>query len=353
MSFIFNNKLIDNNLYESNIINNRIYYSNKKKEIPFDKNEISSIIIDNKDNNNNNINSTFIKSTSNNSKIVKRINFEEVTNNCASIDKCLQESNLSKHNKISKVHFRPSLISKNKEVNENTSIITSNTKLFNRNVLQLKIILLGDVSVGKTSIIKRLQYNEFNQFYNTTTSVDFAAVTFQIDNNGSKADVLVWDTCGSERFRSITKTYYNNINGVLLVYDICNKKTFENLCYWVDDLNNSIPKNNNNLITPVLIVGNKADDNNKREVSCVEAENWCRSNGFIYLEASAKSGYNVEYIFEELIQQIIIKIEDNTQIIETSKYYDKISLSTSKINNSLNCINKSPNLRRNVNKNCC
>ena len=90
--------------------------------------------------------------------------------------------------------------------------------------LSFKIIVIGDSGVGKTSIIKRLQYDSFSELHQTTLSIDCSVATFQTDETGNKADVLIWDTCGSEKFRSVTKSYYNDVNGVLLIYDIKNVK---------------------------------------------------------------------------------------------------------------------------------
>jgi len=210
--------------------------------------------------------------------------------------------------------FRPSMISGNTTLYDFTNISDISTG-GERRVLQIKIIVLGDVSVGKTSAIKRLKYDSFT-INPQTLSIDFTPITFQVDESGGYLDALIWDTCGEERFRSITKTYYNDINGAIIFFDVSNRSSFESLTYWIKDLSEQIPKKNNELITPIIISGNKCDiSQDKREVGFVEADNFCRENGLKYYEVSAKTGYNIKNLFEELIGLIMIKVEEKTQIV--------------------------------------
>lgn len=261
------------------------------------------------------------------------------------------EQILDRDTKRTTTKYRPSLITSVKNRITHSSFISTNSKIYDRNVLQMKIILLGDIAVGKTSIIKRLQFDSFSQLHNATLAIDFTAFTFQIDEDGSKADVLVWDTCGSEKFRAITRSYFNDVNGIILAFDVTNKKSFQNLPSWIDDINSHVDKKNDELVVPIIIVGNKCDIYDDREISFQEASNWCREHGFTYMESSAKSGYNVKNIFEELTQEIMIKIEEKTQLIENSKIENKtLGLSASNLN--LTKVSKKSKKNK-TNERCC
>jgi len=124
-----------------------------------------------------------------------------------------------------------------------------------------KVILIGDIQVGKTSIFNQFIEQKFQKQYGATLSVDFKVKSIFIDEN-TVADLQVWDTCGEERFKTITRQYYRDINGCFLIFDLTSVSTFEGAEKWLADIKEFGPEN-----TIVLLVGNKADLVNQRKIS--------------------------------------------------------------------------------------
>lgn len=214
--------------------------------------------------------------------------------------------------------FRPSLLQIS-----NLDRSSLNSRAFEKKtVMQMKVIVLGDAGVGKTSIIKRLQYDCFSDFHSPTIAIDCSIATFQTNTNGEQADVLIWDTCGSEKFKSITKSYYNDVNGVLLVYDCKNKASFDHLEEWVNDIDSIVGKSKREKSIPIVVCGNKCEEPEKRKVDFAIADYWSNSKNFTHIDCSAKSGYNVRFAFEELTLSIIQKVEEKIQVVESS-YVEK------------------------------
>ena len=148
-------------------------------------------------------------------------------------------------------------------------------------VSRQKIILTGDVAVGKTSIINTLLGQKFNDEYEPSIGVDFFSKTMKF--KGKIIKLQIWDSAGQEKFKSLIPNYIRGASLIFLVYDITNKKSFENLPNWVKFINNI--ENGN-----IVIVGNKTDLNNKREISTEEASKFCEENNFEFFEVSAKNG---------------------------------------------------------------
>ena len=175
---------------------------------------------------------------------------------------------------------------------------------------QIKLLTLGETGVGKTSIILRYTDNSFLNSQLYTIGIDCKIKKIKIDNK--YINVLIWDTAGQERFRNIKSHYYNNADGILLVYDISNRESFENLNYWLNEINQKADKNKINLI----LVGNKSDinfnnnkieeneeDNNniikqKREISYEEGKKMAESCNVNFIETSALNSYNIEKCFD-------------------------------------------------------
>jgi Ras-related protein Rab-11A len=175
-----------------------------------------------------------------------------------------------------------------------------------------KILILGDSYVGKTNILKRFLHNQFDVNTKETVGVEFGSKNF---NFGEK-DVVkaqIWDTAGQERYRSITKAYYKGARGALLVYDISRKSSFENIDNWLIDL-----KTNGDKDILIILIGNKSDLIDKREVSKEEGQEKAEQFNIAFLETSAKSGDNIDNAFTQLVEQIykdnINMIKNNMQI---------------------------------------
>ena len=167
-----------------------------------------------------------------------------------------------------------------------------------------KYICIGDVSVGKSCIIKRYTQDTFLDNYDSTIGVEFAQKILNVKDQGNNTKVVktqIWDTAGQENFKSITRNYYKGSIGALLVFDITNRKSFENIQSWI----NEITQIANNQIQ-LILVGNKFDLSLvKREITEQEAQDYARKLSINYIECSAKTNFNIQEIFNVLTQQII------------------------------------------------
>ena len=173
----------------------------------------------------------------------------------------------------------------------------------------IKILTLGDTTVGKTSIVLRYSEDKFHVSNNLATiGIDFKIK--QINRGGESIKVSIYDTAGQERYQNIIKHYYRGANGILLTFDISNRSTFEKLNFWLKDL-----KENSDNINELFIclIGNKIDKENKREVSKEEANKYAKENNFQYFEVSAKTGQGIKSLFDEVIKGTMLKMLNNTE----------------------------------------
>ena len=155
------------------------------------------------------------------------------------------------------------------------------------------MIIIGDSGVGKSSILKRAVKNRFDEGYQATIGFEFLLMHFCV--NDLKIKLQIWDTCGQEMYRSLVQGFYRNTSLALIVYDISDKKTYENLDNWIRDL-----RSHTDPELPIFIAGNKFDLEDKRQVACNDAKDYSLSSRTKYFtECSAKTGYNVENIFYE------------------------------------------------------
>lgn len=163
-----------------------------------------------------------------------------------------------------------------------------------------KFIIIGDSGSGKTSLLKQFIDKKFNYEHDITIGVEFGTKKIHVDDQTVK--IHVWDTAGTEAFRSITRSYYRNCTTALLVYDINSRNTFVNLIKWVEE----IRKYCNSNITIVLI-GNKTDIK-RRQVSSQEGMMFAKKHGFLFFETSSKNGENVNECFTYASKTVINKI---------------------------------------------
>ncbi len=198
-----------------------------------------------------------------------------------------------------------------------------------------KFIIVGDSSVGKSCLLTRFSDGQYNRNFETTLGVDFGSKMISINDKTIK--LHIWDTAGQETFKSITRSYYRGAAGVILVYDITKKSSFENLTSWVNDIKTM---NSNNI--PIIIVGNKSDLSTRREIASTDLEKYASENGYLFKETSVLSNTNVSEIFFNLAEHILDKIEK--RVIEV-KEVNGIKYGSQRLNNS--CINirkKPPNI---------
>ena len=162
-----------------------------------------------------------------------------------------------------------------------------------------KILTLGDTTVGKTSIILRFTKENYTQNRLATIGVDFKSKIMQIENNRVK--VLIWDTAGQERFKNIASQYYNGGDGAILVFDITNKNSFERISYWLNELNQKKDLNEMALV----LVGNKKDLNQNREISFEQADLFAKENNIKYFETSAEENIGIDEVMNYIVSECI------------------------------------------------
>lgn len=163
--------------------------------------------------------------------------------------------------------------------------------------LTYKILILGERSVGKTSLLLRFCRDVFNQSIMQSIGLSFLPKEVIIDNE--KVVLAIWDTAATEAYRSINKTYYRNALGVLMVYDQTDMKTFDKIPSWITEAQEVI-----GIDKPIFILGNKSDLTEKVEVSKDIAEEFSSINQYIFFEVSAKTGFNVSAAFTEMARVI-------------------------------------------------
>ncbi|PRP88244.1 Rab GTPase [Planoprotostelium fungivorum] len=163
-----------------------------------------------------------------------------------------------------------------------------------------KLLLIGDSGVGKSCILLRFADNAFTDNFISTIGVDFKIKTIEID--GKKVKMQIWDTAGQERFQTITTSYYRGAHGLIIVFDVTNKPSFDNIKKWLDDIERhaapSIVK---------CLVGNKCDLESKRIIDTRTAKELADNLGISYLETSAKESININSAFERLGSLIMKK----------------------------------------------
>ena len=156
-----------------------------------------------------------------------------------------------------------------------------------------KVLLLGNSDVGKSSLLLRFVDSLWNDAFVPTIGVDFKVKTLEINNK--KVKMQIWDTAGQERFRTVVSTYFRGAHGILLLYDVTNRDSFKNLENWLIE----IEKNSSDKVLKILL-GNKCDLSDDREISKEEGQAFAIRNGMEFMETSAKMNTNVSEAFETL-----------------------------------------------------
>ena len=165
---------------------------------------------------------------------------------------------------------------------------------------ECKIVILGDGAVGKTSVALRFIENKFSDAHIVTLGATFQQPKVKL-KNGNTVKLNLWDTTGEEKFKSMIPMYYKNAKGVILIYDISSRKSFESVEYWIEELNEHVKAEN----TVMYLVGNKKDlPPEKREVPSSMAAKIAEEQGIFFLEVSAKSGENVNELFTNIAEEL-------------------------------------------------
>jgi len=164
---------------------------------------------------------------------------------------------------------------------------------FSNPLRKFKLVFLGEQSVGKTSLITRFMYDSFDNTYQATIGIDFLSKTMYLEDRTVR--LQLWDTAGQERFRSLIPSYIRDSTVAVVVYDITNANSFHQTSKWIDDVRT---ERGSDVI--IMLVGNKTDLSDKRQVSTEEGERKARELNVMFIETSAKAGYNVKQLFRRV-----------------------------------------------------
>ncbi|KAI1852452.1 hypothetical protein JX265_011085 [Neoarthrinium moseri] len=168
----------------------------------------------------------------------------------------------------------------------------------------IKLLLIGDSGVGKSCCLLRFSEDSFTPSFITTIGIDFKIRTIELD--GKRVKLQIWDTAGQERFRTITTAYYRGAMGILLVYDVTDQRSFDNIRTWFANVEQHATEGVNK-----ILIGNKCDWEDKRVVSTEQGEALAKELGIPFLEVSAKSNINIDKAFYSLAADIKKRAVDN------------------------------------------
>ena len=186
--------------------------------------------------------------------------------------------------------------------------------------INVKLLLLGDSTVGKTSILIKYINDKFDDSAISTVGVDYMDKIITYKN--LKIKLQIWDTSGEEKFRSITRNFYRNADGIFIVFDLTKKPTFDHVKNWISEA-----LDHNDTIKLVLI-GNKLDLKNEIEVSNELASNYAKRNNLKYFETSAKEGTNINVAFNTIIDLLFANKTEKDIINEFSRNNSSLSVNT-------------------------
>jgi len=167
--------------------------------------------------------------------------------------------------------------------------------------LLFKLLLIGDSGVGKTCILYRFSDDAFNTTFISTIGIDFKIKTIEL--KGKKIKLQIWDTAGQERFHTITTSYYRGAMGIMLVYDITNPKSFDNIAKWLRNIDEHASED-----VEKMLLGNKCDMADRRMVSRERGEDIAREHGIRFMETSAKANINIDKAFYDLAESVLQKM---------------------------------------------
>merc|ERR1712130_596295 len=171
------------------------------------------------------------------------------------------------------------------------SVMTAND--FGNPLRKFKLVFLGEQSVGKTSLITRFMYDSFDNTYQATIGIDFLSKTMHLDDQTVR--LQLWDTAGQERFRSLIPSYVRDSNVAIIVYDVTEEKSFSQIDKWIKDV-----KTQRSEDVIIFLVANKTDLSDRRIIPCDDGKKKAEEHNIHYVESSAKTGYNVKKLFQQV-----------------------------------------------------
>ena len=181
-----------------------------------------------------------------------------------------------------------------------------------------KILIVGDINTGKTAILDQFANGHFDHSYISTIGIDFNVKIIPLDQD-TKVKLQVWDTCGQERFRALTRSYYRNAQAIIIVYDITNRASFEKSKVWMKEVENYVDHS-----VLIVLVGNKSDLYTKREIQYFEGHKLAEEKCMDFFETSAKYDNNIETLFKFIADKLY------TTAIKTRKNQQKLLLEKKK-----------------------
>ena len=161
-----------------------------------------------------------------------------------------------------------------------------------------KVLLLGDACTDKSLFLLRYTDKTFQDIHMATISLDYRLKTMKL-KKGKNIKLQIWDTAGQDRFRAITKDYYKGSHGIILLYDVTNLQSFENIKSWINQIREEASPN-----VVIYLVGSKIDLEEERKVTKKDGEKLAEEFGLPFLEASGKSGINVNEVFDDIVERI-------------------------------------------------
>ena len=199
-------------------------------------------------------------------------------------------------------------------------------KVLNEPFFSFKILFLGGIGVGKTCIINRYVKNIFINDQTPTIGIDYKSKI--VIYNSKKIKLKIFDTSGQERFHTLTKNYYRGADGIIMVFDIKRSETFEELTYWMEEINKNCDKNKIGLI----LVGNKNDGNlDERKISREQGNKIAELYNFIYIETSAVTNDNIKECFDLMVKTLFEKnVNDCNNIKNNNEEKEDIDIDKNK-----------------------
>ena len=170
----------------------------------------------------------------------------------------------------------------------------------------IKLLLLGDISVGKSSFIYRFIYDKFNPVEMPSSKLDLQSSDIIVSKN--KIRVQLWDTVGQEKFRSITQSLISKMQGIVIMFDLTNKETYDNIKTWIELIREQSKK------LPIIIIGNKCDLEEERIIQKEEAKGYYKKQKLKYVETSCKNGTNIKKAISKICKIIINSQEKPTNV---------------------------------------
>ena len=212
--------------------------------------------------------------------------------------------------------------------------------------LSFKIIIIGDQGVGKSCISIKASRNYFEDFYSPTVGFEFVSFNVKVEDKNIK--LQIWDTCGQEVYRSLISSFYRSASLAIIVYSIDNEESFKNIEKLVNDV-----KTQSNPDVKIFLIGNKADLEEKRQVSREAGEKLCRDHKLNYfLETSAKTGFNIQNIFIQVAKELYLQHEEiKNRISRPGSMID--GRETLEISNMVRLENEEEEIKMKKKKFCC